>query len=225
MIFNGICEKMTSDALRLPAKGNLKVYMRHSIRYDNPPDGDYSNLLLTPEGIEIANRIGRDLDRQIGYIYSSHVGRCIQTATEISKGAGNPDPVIKTIREFVHLEGLGRAQSEFGIGWYDFYYGLQNGMPELTAGTTLIEAARPIVDMIFALPESEDKVDLIVSHDSHVVTLASALFDLKTGRHGENWCGYTEGLFFYGNRKDFTALWRGEEKRFINWELSDKTES
>ncbi|MCR4793186.1 MAG: histidine phosphatase family protein [Lachnospiraceae bacterium] len=219
MIFNGICETMTSDALRLPEKGNLKVYMRHSIRYDNPPDGDYSKLLLTPEGIEIANRIGRELDRPIGYTYSSPVARCMQTVTEICRGAGIMDPDIKSDRGLVHLEGLGRAQSEFGIGWYDFFYGLQNNMPELTAGISLVEAARPIIDTIFAVPESDDSLDVIVSHDSHVVTLASALFDLKTGRHGENWCGYTEGLFFYGNRKDFTALWRGEERHFVNWEI------
>ena len=218
-IFNGICSTMTSDALKLPDTGNVKVYMRHSIRYDNPPDGDYSNLMLTPEGIEIAQGIGRGLDRPIGYLYSSPVGRCRQTVTEICRGAGITEPDIKTVHEFAHLEGLGRAQSEFGIGWYDFYYGLQNNMPELTAGTTLTEAARPIVDMIFAVPESENSVDIICSHDSHVVTLASALFDLKTGRHGENWCGYTEGLFFYGNRKDFTALWRGEKRHFVNWEI------
>ena len=48
---------MREDALKLPEDRNVKVYMRHSIRFDNPPDGDYSKLLLTPEGIEIANRL------------------------------------------------------------------------------------------------------------------------------------------------------------------------
>ena len=217
MIFNSICAAMREDALKLPADRNVKVYMRHSIRFDNPPDGDYSKLLLTPEGIEIANRIGRDLDFPVGYFYSSPVERCIQTATEIAKGKGIENPVIEKVREFAHLEGLGHAQNDLGIGWYEFYYGLQRNIPELTGGITLKEAATPIIDKVFEVPETDKALDVICSHDSHVVTLASALFDFKTGINGEGWITFTEGMFIYGTRDDFTALWRGEEKRFVNW--------
>jgi len=217
MVFNSIVPAMREDALRLPTDRNVKVYMRHSIRFDNPPDGDYSKLLLTPEGIEIANRIGRELDYPVGYFYSSPVERCVQTATEIAKGAGISAPVIENVREFAHLEGLGHAQRDLGIGWYEFYYGLQRGIPELTGGITLKEAATPIVDKIFEVPETDKALDVIVSHDSHVVTLASALFDFKTGINGEGWITFTEGMFIYGSREDFTVLWRGEEKRFVNW--------
>jgi broad specificity phosphatase PhoE len=217
MIFNSICTAMREDALKLPADRNVKVYMRHSIRFDNPPDGDYSKLLLTPEGIEIANRIGRDLDFPVGYFYSSPVERCVQTATEIAKGTGIENPVIEKVREFAHLEGLGHAQNDLGIGWYEFYYGLQRNIPELTGGITLKEAATPIIDKVFEVPETDKALDVICSHDSHVVTLASALFDFKTGINGEGWITFTEGMFIYGTRDDFTALWRGEEKRFVNW--------
>ena len=71
MIFDGISRLMKEDALKLPADTNIKVYMRHSIRFDNPVNGDYSNLLLTPEGIEIANRIGANLDVPIGRFFLS----------------------------------------------------------------------------------------------------------------------------------------------------------
>ena len=73
MIFDSICTLIKEDAQKLPRDTNVKVYMRHSIRFDNPVDGDYSDLLLTPEGIEIANRIGRNLDVPVGRFFASPV--------------------------------------------------------------------------------------------------------------------------------------------------------
>ena len=208
---------MASDAASLPKNENLRVYMRHSIRFDNPPDGDYGPLLLTPEGIEIANRIGRDLDIPIGNLYSSCVKRCVQTATEIAKGAGITEPVVEEVPELGHIVGFDHASKDLGIGWYQFFYGLERGNMSLTGGTTIEEASLPIIDRIFNLPSKEGALDIMCSHDSHIVILAGMLFDLKTGLKGENWVGYTEGLFFYGDRDDFTAFFRGHKKRFKNF--------
>ena len=219
MIFDSICPLMKEDALKLPKDINVKVYMRHSIRFDDPVDGDYSNLLLTPEGIAIANRIGKNLDVPIGRIYASPVQRCVQTATEIARGAGITEPGIERIEAFAAIKGLRHAQEDLGIGWYQFYYGLQRDLPEYTGGVSLDEVALPIIDAVFSVPATEGKLDLICSHDGHVVILASELFDLRTGIKGENWCGFTEGIFFCGTRDDFTAYWRGKEKRFKNWKI------
>ena len=218
MIFDSICPLMKEDAQKLPRDTNVKVYMRHSIRFDNPVNGDYSDLLLTPEGIEIANRIGRNLDVPVGRFFASPVKRCVQTATEVARGMGIEEPEIEKVQAFAHIEGLGPAMDR-GIGWYKFYYGLQNNIPEYTAGYTLDQAALPILNAIFDIPSSDGKLDIICSHDGHVVILASALFGLKTGLEGENWCGFTEGLFFHGTRDDFTAYWRGEKKEFKNWNM------
>ena len=49
--------QMTSDAARIPDDVNAKLFMRHSIRFENPPDGNYDALLLTQEGIELAKEI------------------------------------------------------------------------------------------------------------------------------------------------------------------------
>lgn len=70
------------------------------------------------------------------------------------------------------------------------------------------------------LPENVN-VKLFLRHairyDNPVNGDYSVLFGLKTGLHGENWCRFTEGLFFTGERDDFTGYWRGEKKRFLNW--------
>ncbi len=119
--------------------------------------------------------------------------------------------------EMVYDAGAYRARDMANVGWYEYFYGLQRDVPEFTCGTTLYQEAKQIVDAMFAKPGESGHLDIICSHDSHVVVLASALFGLRTGIHGENWCGFTEGLFFVGERDDFTAYWCGEEKRFRNW--------
>ncbi|MBQ6660078.1 MAG: histidine phosphatase family protein [Lachnospiraceae bacterium] len=217
MRLNHPCEEMVRDAAKLPADANIKLFMRHAIRYDNPVNGDYSSLLLTPEGIRMAQDIGRSLDRPVGGLYASTVERCRQTVREIAAGAGTKAPEIVSKEVYSGSAGAYKARDEHGVGWFEYFYGLQRSIDEYTWGATLYGEAKPIVDAIFAEPGEGGKLDIICSHDSHVVVLASALFGLKTGIHGENWCRYTEGLFFTGTRDDFTAYWRGEEKRFRNW--------
>ncbi|GEM_PF-33652 len=219
MVFNSICEEMKADALNLPPDRNVKVFMRHSVRFDHPADGDYSKLTLTPEGIEIAREIGRSLDRPIGRIEASPVDRCLQTAQEIARGAGIGDPQV--VVDQVYTGGMGSEKAWFQkqIGWYEYFYSLERGILDKTCGNTLLEMAGPVLDRIFRNQGEPGELDIICSHDAHVVTLASALFGFKTGLFGEDWCRYTEGIFFYGTREDFTAVWRGEVRRFKNWNM------
>ena len=214
---NSPYEEMVRAAAELPKEANVKLFLRHAKRFDNPVNGDYSKLLLTPEGILMAQKIGRSIDRPLGHFYASSVERCRQTIREIAHGAGVEEPNIISLEVYSGSAGAYRAQEEHHVGWYEYFYGLQRNIPEYTWGATLYGEARPVVDAIFSDPGEEGQLDLICSHDSHVVVLASALFGLKTGIHGENWCGFTEGLFFAGTREDFTAYWRGEKKRFTNW--------
>lgn len=217
MRFDSPCKEMTRDAARLPEDVNVKLFLRHAKRYDNPVNGDYSVLLLTPEGIRMAQEIGSSIDRPLGKLYASTVERCRQTVREIAAGAGMTNPLIISKEVYSGSAGAYRAQDELGVGWFDYFYGLQRNIREYTGKSTLYTEAKPIVDEIFKEPGEQGKLDIICSHDSHVVVLASALFALKTGIHGENWCRFTEGLFFTGTRDDFTAYWRGKKKRFQNW--------
>lgn len=217
MRFDSPCKEMSRDAARLPENVNVKLFLRHAIRYDNPVNGDYSVLLLTPEGIRMAQEIGRSIDRPIGRLYASTVERCRQTVREIAAGAGITEPEITSKDVYSGSAGAYRARDEHGVGWFEYFYGLQRNIPEYTWESTLYGEAKPIVDEILKATGENGKLDIICSHDSHVVVLASALFGLKTGLNGENWCRFTEGLFFTGERDDFTAYWRGEKKRFLNW--------
>ena len=217
MRFESLCESTREDAKYLPGYSAFKVFMRHSIRFDNPPDGNYDNLLLTPEGIRAAEEIGRNLDLPIGRLYSSRVGRCVQTVRTIARANGIEQPVIHTEKPYSFLKYASYPFEVMGVGWYEYYYGLQRGIDKYTGGYTARDEAEPIIDKIFEDEGEPGTLDIICSHDSHLVVLASALFDLKTGLKGENWVGYTEGLFLWGSREDFHARFRGEERHFRNW--------
>ena len=76
MRFDSTCSEMVYDAGRLQEDANVKLFLRHAIRYDNPVNGDYSSLLLTQEGIRMAQKIGRSIDRPLGSLCASTVERC-----------------------------------------------------------------------------------------------------------------------------------------------------
>ncbi|MBO4319110.1 MAG: histidine phosphatase family protein, partial [Treponema sp.] len=78
-------EWMTKAASELPDDKSAVLFMRHCERYTDPPDGDYSKLLLNPNGIKMANDIGASINRKIRLLRSSPIERCKQTIREIIK--------------------------------------------------------------------------------------------------------------------------------------------
>lgn len=222
MNFYSPLDEMVAAAKTLPENENIKLFLRHSIRYDNPPDGDYSKLLLTPEGIELAQKIGASIDKKIGLLGASAVERCQQTIREIYKGIqpqfkAEKMPEIIVKKGFYQLAGNPFGRANGGLDWFEYFHCLQTGDTKSTKGISLEMEAKPILDAIFDMKSDPDRLDIICSHDSHVIILASALFGLKTGLHGDKWCRYTEGFFFWGKRDDFYALWRGQKGHFKNF--------
>lgn len=235
MNFVSIYPQMIDAASSIPDEANVKLLMRHSIRFDNPPDGDYSNLLLTPEGIELARKVGTGIDREIGVLVSSPVKRCRQTIESVVSGIApqykknilcsdgyeckdGTHIKLKICDELTKIKGNIRPKEEGGIGWYEYFYYLQNNDLEGTRGVSLETECKPILDCIFSNNGGGNKLDIFCSHDSHLVMLGSALFDLKTGFHeaSDKWVSFTEGMFLYGTRENFTAMFRGVTKSFKN---------
>lgn len=222
MHFYSPYRNMTQDAAHLPQGQNVKLFMRHSIREDNPVNGDYEPLMLTKEGIALAQQMGRSIDCTIGFCGTSRIGRCIQTVQELT-GAVAPaycpqQPHITVLAPISGCLGNPQAKERGGVGWYEYFHYLQEGETSLTNNITLRQEASPYLDCLFAHGGTANTLDLFCTHDCCVVILASALFGLQTGIHGENWCGYTEGLFLSGTRDHFTAWWRGEQKSFDHFE-------
>ena len=229
---------MNESAKLIPDNENTVLFMRHAERYTNPPDGNYSYLLLTPDGIKEANNLGAAIDRKVRTVMSSPVERCRQTIKEIVRCIPQkfaPDEAIsensdvKTEKEFGRFIGNPDPIEKGGVGWYQFFHYLQVHDTVSARGVTSEQETKRIIDAIFrctldserkaASDDSNATLDIICSHDGHVVVLAGDLFGLRTDKDGwsEEWCKYAEGIFFTGTRKDFTAYWRGQKKRFVDY--------
>ena len=209
--------EMENAAGMISDSDNARLLIRHSIRFDNPVNNDYDPLLLTPEGIELAKKIGSVIDRPIGECLSSTIKRCVQTARYICEGVDKKYCAeIPEIRETKILaDTLGATNAN--VGWCEYFHYLQIGNKEMCRGVTLEMEIKRLIDTVFLTKGEAGKLDLICTHDSHIIIAASALFDLRTGLDGHDWCRYTEGLFFTGTRNDFTAFWRGEKRRFVDY--------
>ena len=213
MKFYSPCQYMTEEAKLLPKDKNIKLFLRHSIRYEPVGNQTMESLLLTPEGIELARKIGKSLDWPVGDLYASTITRAQQTVQYIAEGAGCSDKKITLCDEYVFPLGFRYAADVNHVGWYEYFHLLQIRDTK-RINVTLKDEVKPMLDRIFKDEGKPGTLDLIGSHDGHVIMLASALFDLKNGSKGDNWCEYTEGIFFYGCRSDFYAIWRGETRRF-----------
>ena len=83
--------------LVLPPDKPVILFTRHSLRELAPNNGIPSyDLPLTPEGIVLAEQWGERLNRPIKAVYSSPVGRCVDTAKAMSRGAGIELPITQT---------------------------------------------------------------------------------------------------------------------------------
>ncbi len=214
-------QHMIDSASQISDSQNAKLLLRHSIRFDNPVNGDYTHLLLTPEGMKLARQMGAGLDRPVGVCAASKIKRCIQTIQQMCEGLDKYfRPQSPEIFEDKRLYGIVGNPSPIemgGVGWYTYFDYLQQGNIQACRGITMDMEIKPILDAIFSEGGTPGTIDLYCTHDSHIIIAASALFDLKTGPDGHDWCEYAEGLFFTGTRDDFTAFWRGQKKRFVDY--------
>jgi phosphohistidine phosphatase SixA len=75
----------------------ISLLLRHADR-DDIPQGSFGNeILLNEKGKQNAQSFGEILsERKINRIFTSPVGRCVQTAEYITKGYGNSIEIIET---------------------------------------------------------------------------------------------------------------------------------
>lgn len=75
-----------------------------------------------------------------------------------------------------------------------------------------------ILNYIFSTGNEANKLDMYCTHDLQLAMLNSALFYSKSSIEDieHHWPKMLEGMFFWGKREDFSCVWRGRIKRYIN---------
>ena len=95
MKIKSIYPSMEFGAEGLPDQRNIKLLLRHSIRDSITKAEDAEKMLLTHEGIMLAQHFGRNIQYPIGDIYSSNNKRCVQTVEEMMIGNGISQAIIE----------------------------------------------------------------------------------------------------------------------------------
>jgi broad specificity phosphatase PhoE len=183
------------DYERIPRDRQVALLMRHSARFPIIDPADTYIITLTEEGVRMAEELGEILGRTHlgGRLLASPVNRCLATAEAIARGAGWPGTVEVDERlSHPHIEPA----------WDQYNRGEVNGV--------LPGPVRAALDLVLDYPDNQPVLDILVTHDTVVGTLAGCL--LKAPVQREYWPGFLEGLFVWKFENGVHVRWRGEER-------------
>lgn len=199
----------------------MKLLLRHSIRPSLQGSKIPDLVPLTDEGKQKAYKLGQQLPKPIRYCYSSFVPRCIETLDYILKGA-NQHREIKL--EDCLSDGVFTDKKI--AGKYIREWSLKEAVFNICSPKTLplgfkdIElCGKMLLDCIFIDIDNPDSIDIFCSHDFQLAILVTLMFNenVTIDSITSAWPEMLEGISFYGNRANFTCVWRNEEKNFINY--------
>lgn len=188
------------------------LLIRHSIRYPIPP-GDGAGVPLTPEGIQIAEQWGRQMGRPVRDVFSSSIGRCVETGRAILRGMGrelvvheepmfltgfveNPDLAWPIFREHNH--------DPFRIiNW------LLQGVPVPGMFPIRQGSDRIMTFICDRLTDTGAQMNLYITHDSVLAPVVYHFLGRETV-DAEDWPWMLEGAFFWKEADQFFMAWRGQ---------------
>jgi hypothetical protein len=187
---------LINDLDLAPRDRTVALLMRHSARHPILDPSDPYVAKLTEQGVRMAEELGVVLGQHFngGRLLSSPVGRCIDTAAAIARGAGWP-ALVQTDERLSH--------PFIEPAWDKFLRGDVNGVlpgPVLSA-----------LDLILDPSCTEPVLDVMVTHDTHVGTLAGCLFKVPVTE--KYWSGFLEGILLWRSGTQIRARWRGLEWR------------
>lgn len=207
---------MAHSLALVPENVRAALLLRHSIRPPIPP-GQYGNEIpLTPEGILLAEELGRQMNsRHIGKVFSSPVGRCIETGRAVLKGSGQNganvhiDPILS--RAFVRdVTTAGPVFLEHNPIWIVNCL-LQNipvpGMRPIDQGVARIMSA-----MFGNISDTRPCLNLYISHDNIIAAVVYYLLG-KRAIDEYDWPWMLEGVFLWYEKPELFLVWRGTKHK------------
>jgi broad specificity phosphatase PhoE len=178
----------------------ISLLLRHADR-DDIPQGSFGNeILLNEKGKQNAQSFGEKLaERKINRIFTSPVGRCVQTAEFITKGYGSSIEIIET--NALGAPGL-HIKDEKIAG--EFL--LQHGMDEMykrfiqsekIPGIPNINELNKRITNFINKNTNENGTTIFITHD---MLIAFYHFSInKKVYTKDNWINYLTGLTFRNN--------------------------
>lgn len=198
-MITGIPTKLLIDLRMIPHDRPVALLMRHAARFPILDPALTFEIGLTEEGLRTAEELGSLLTDwfQPGRFRSAPVGRCLDTAAAIARGAAWD----------VHVLPDDRISHPFMAPAFDI-------MTQAQVNEVLPVQVRAALELLLRAPElapleQAPRLDVMVTHDTVLGTLVSALMHEPVNQN--NWPGYLEGIFIWEDGEQVHARWRGEE--------------
>lgn len=193
-----------------PPEAGIALVLRHAER-GLIPAGSYGNdVLLTPQGLGAARRLGARLSCYVpATVRTSPLPRCVQTADAISSGAGWDaapvgDRLLGAPGAFViEPERFGRLFLE--IGARRAVERLLTDAEPPPGMRAAAEGTQRLLGLLTPAPETRGRLSLFVTHDIVLAALVGRLYRRRVGEFA--WPDYLEGL----------AIWRDSDQLRFSW--------
>lgn len=198
---------------RAPDDRPIVVLLRHSVR-DELPDGDVGYVLpITDVGRQLALELGSLLSGRLRTLHASPLPRCVQTAQALAEGAGVdvavvPSRLLGDPGVFV-LDGPRAWANWQQLGHEGVMRHLVTEAGALPGMARPGEAARFLVQSMFATAANGPGIHVFVTHDSLVTATAAKLLNKPLGL--DDWPWYLEGAFFWTAEDGVHAAYRDDE--------------
>lgn len=203
-----------------PQERDLVLVIRHSTRGPIPPDERGDEVRLTPDGIALAEQLGRLLaHRALGPVYSSTIPRCVETASALCRGAAQ-SLRIRQRPQLARPEPRGRAANlklshrivddPIKLVNYLLKAHRQNGHPDLPpAVAEILNCARDENSLNGSLPRAsrEGRLRVIVTHDDVIAFALAVLLD-RDAITTDDLPWMLEGFFLWKEGERTVVLWR-----------------
>lgn len=189
------------------------VLLRHSVR-DHLPPGDAGYVLpITDAGRQLALELGGLLRGRLRTLQTSPLVRCVQTAQALAEGAGAditvvPDRLLGDPGVFV-LDGQRAWANWEQLGHEGVMRHLVHETTALSGMARPDEAARFLVQAMFAAAANQPGVHVFVTHDLLVTATAARILGKPLGR--DDWPWYLEGAFFWSAADGVHVFYRDNE--------------
>jgi broad specificity phosphatase PhoE len=175
----------------------ISLLLRHADR-DDIPQGSFGNeVLLNEKGKQNAQRFGEQLiEKKINRIFTSPVGRCVQTAEFITKGYGSSIEIIETTA--LGAPGL-HIKDEKIAGEFYLQYGFDKMYKrfmkdEEIPGMANIDELNYRITNFIKENSSENGTTVFITHD---MLIAFYHFSINKKVYSkDNWINYMTGLTF-----------------------------
>lgn len=200
-----------SGIVLLPSNRPLALLTRHSVRESGNGIPSY-DLPLTPEGVALAERWGRELTMPLHGLYSSPVERCVDTALAMARGAGTSlevRPATTLVEPGCFVHSLIEAGPLFlTLGPLAF---INRHLQEPLAG--LLSPKAGTAKLIRHIQDNLGPPGSLTVHVTHDTILAAFIYHLLARDEIDetDWPWMMEGAWLWFDDEDVLRwVWRGE---------------